>query len=60
MPPRGYAGYRQAGGAPRDPYRQQQLVRLAMILAQQVASMDRKPPVTLALVLGEAPAAGHR
>ena len=53
MPPRGYGRAPGSYGQPHDPYRQQQLLRLVLILAQQVAAMERKPPATVLLALGE-------
>lgn len=63
MPPRGYpspggagfpgaAAYGRGRGGQQDPYRQQQLLRVALVLLQQIATMERKPPVTLLLCLG--------
>ena len=64
MPPAGFPGAGFPGGAAdfsggfpgrRRSWRRQQhtLLSLGMLLAQQVAGMERKPPLTLALAAGE-------
>ena len=47
--PFGGTGYARGYGRRRDPYMDHHAVRLLLALAQQVAMMDRKPPVTLLL-----------
>lgn len=48
-----YAGYGQFNARNRDTYREQQVIRVLLALAQQIMMMERKPPVTLLLVAGE-------
>ncbi|GAB4816364.1 hypothetical protein N2152v2_003410 [Parachlorella kessleri] len=61
MPPRAFPG--GFGGFPagatggftrsrqRDPFRDQQLLRLGLVLVQQLMTMEKKPPVTVLLLL---------
>ena len=57
--PGGFRGFPpgSTGGFPRsrqrDPFRDQQLLRLGLVLVQQLMTMEKKPPVTILLLLGE-------